>query len=46
MEVQIFFPGAHGVCLHQAISIFPADAVFDQVEQMELLAAAVIPKLG
>ena len=33
VEVQAFFPGAHGVRLHEAISVLAGDAVFDQVEQ-------------
>ena len=33
VEVQIFFPGAHGVRLHEAVGVLAADAVFDQVEQ-------------
>ena len=32
-KFEVFFPGAHGVGLHQAIGVFAADAVLDQVEQ-------------
>src|SRR5215469_12183035 len=33
MEIQTFFPRTHGVGLHQAISIFAAHAILDQIEQ-------------
>ena len=33
MEVEVFFPGAHGVGLDEAVGVFAGDAVFDEVEQ-------------
>ena len=31
VEIQILFPGAHGVGLDKAVGVFTGDAVFDQV---------------
>ena len=33
VEVEVFFPGTHGVGLNQAVGIFAGDAAFDQVEE-------------
>ena len=47
VEIQIFFPGAHGVLLHQSIRVFARDAMLDQIEQ-QLSAedqAAVLSRL-
>ena len=32
-EVEPFFPGVHGVALHQTVGIFAGDAMLNQVEQ-------------
>src|SRR5208283_904043 len=33
VEIEILFPRAHGVALHQAIGVFAGNAALDQVEQ-------------